>query len=88
MIKLGVYFHMNPNREWFCEYEKYNGGDVFLRDESTSTIIGSGKVKLLFDDGRIRTLPRLLHVLVFDRNLISIIQMSCEFVHVMFEMGS
>ena len=22
--------HMTPHREWFCEYEKYNGEDVCL----------------------------------------------------------
>jgi hypothetical protein len=26
LIKLGVSFHMTLHREWFCEYEKYNGG--------------------------------------------------------------
>jgi hypothetical protein len=33
-------FHMTPHREWFCEYERYDGGDVFLGDDSTSKIIG------------------------------------------------
>jgi hypothetical protein len=27
-------FHMTPHREWFCENEKYNGGDIFLGDDS------------------------------------------------------
>ena len=26
------YFHMNPNRELFSMYEKYNGEDVFEGD--------------------------------------------------------
>jgi hypothetical protein len=33
-------FHMNPHREWFCEYERYDGGDVFLGNDSTTKIIG------------------------------------------------
>jgi hypothetical protein len=33
-------FHINPYREWFCEYERYDGGDVFLGDDSTTKIIG------------------------------------------------
>jgi hypothetical protein len=44
------------------EYEKYNGGDVFLGDESTTKITGCGKVKLQLKDGRIRTLPGVLHI--------------------------
>jgi hypothetical protein len=40
LINSGASFHMTPHREWFCEYEKYNGGDVFLGDDSTTRIIG------------------------------------------------
>jgi hypothetical protein len=34
LIDLGASYHMTPHREWFCEYEKYDGGDVFLGDDS------------------------------------------------------
>jgi hypothetical protein len=27
-------YHMKPHREWFLEYERYYGCDVFLGDES------------------------------------------------------
>jgi hypothetical protein len=30
LIDLGASYHMTPHREWFCEYERYEGGDVFL----------------------------------------------------------
>ena len=30
-IDLGAFFHMNPQREWFYEYERYNG-NVFIGD--------------------------------------------------------
>jgi hypothetical protein len=30
LINSGAYFHMTPHKEWFCEYEKYNGGNVFF----------------------------------------------------------
>jgi hypothetical protein len=43
---------MTPHREWFSEYEKYDGGDVFLGDDSTAKILGRGRVKLLLKDGR------------------------------------
>ena len=49
LINSGATYHMTPHREWFYEYEKYDGGDVFLRDESTSKIKGRGRVKLLLN---------------------------------------
>jgi hypothetical protein len=39
-IESGASFHMTPHREWFSEYEKYDGGDVFLGDLQ-ELIIGS-----------------------------------------------
>jgi hypothetical protein len=59
LVESGASFHMTPHREWFCEYEKYDGGDIFLEDDSIAKIIGQGKFKLkLMDDG-------LEHSLVF-----------------------
>ena len=73
LIYLGAYFHMTtPHGDWFCEYEMYNGGDVSLGDDSTTKIIGCGRVKFLLKDGRIKTLNRVLHIPDLDRNLISI----------------
>jgi hypothetical protein len=40
LVDSGSYFHMNPHREWLCEYERYDGGNVFLGDELTARIIG------------------------------------------------
>jgi hypothetical protein len=72
LIDSGGSYHMTPHREWFCEYEKYDGGDVFLGDDSTTKIMGRGRVKLLLKDGRIRTLPGVLHIPKLVRSLISI----------------
>ena len=63
---------MTPHMEWFSEYEKYDGGDVFLGDDSTTKIMGHGRVKLLLKDGRIRTLPGVLHIPKLARSLISV----------------
>jgi hypothetical protein len=30
LIDLGASFHTTPHREWFCEYERYDGGDLYL----------------------------------------------------------
>ena len=45
-IDLGASFHFIPHREWLYEYEKHDGGDVFLGDDRKARIIGRGKVKL------------------------------------------
>jgi hypothetical protein len=76
---------MTPNREWFCEYEKYNGGDVFLGDDLTTKIIGRGRVKLLLKDGRIRALSVVLHILDLVKNLIYTSKMSDLGMHIVFE---
>jgi hypothetical protein len=40
MVESCESFHMAPHREWFCEYERYIGGNVFLGDELKAIIIG------------------------------------------------
>ena len=40
LVDSGASFHMTLHREWFCEYERYDGGNVFLGDDSTTRIIG------------------------------------------------
>jgi hypothetical protein len=81
----GASYHMTPHREWFSEYEKYDGGDVFLGDDSTTKILGRGRVKLLLNDGRIRTLPRVLHIPKLARSLISVSKLSDAGVKTVFE---
>jgi hypothetical protein len=78
-------FHMTPHREWFCEYERYDGGIVFLGDESTARTIGRGKFKLRLIYGRIRTLPGVLHIPILARNLISVSKMDDAGVKTVFE---
>jgi hypothetical protein len=62
LVDLGASFHMTPHREWFCEYERYDGGVIFLGDDLTTKIIGRGKFKLKLMDDRIRTLPGVLYI--------------------------
>jgi hypothetical protein len=72
LIDSSASYHMTPHREWFSEYEKYDGGDVFLGDDSTTKILGRGRVKLLLKYGRIRTLPGVLHIPKLSKSLISV----------------
>jgi len=44
LIDLGASFHFTPHREWFCEYDKYDGGDVVLGNGRKARIIGRRKV--------------------------------------------
>jgi hypothetical protein len=88
LIESSTSFHMNPHREWFCEYEKYDGGNVFLGNDSAKKIIGRGRVKLRLIDGRIRTLPGILHIPGMARNLISVCKMEDVGVIFFFEKGT
>ena len=85
LIDPGASFHFTPHREWFCEYEKYDGGDVFLGDDRKDRIIGRGKVKLKLQCGRIRTLPSVLHIPALARNLIYVRKMDDAGVKTVFE---
>eukprot|EP00253_Pinus_taeda_P029043 PITA_29043 len=40
LIDSGATFYFTPHREWFYEYEKYDGGDVSLGDDRKARIIG------------------------------------------------
>jgi hypothetical protein len=85
LVDYGASFHMTPHRKWLCEYERYDGGNVFLGDDPTTRIIGRGKVKLRLIDGRIRTLPSVVHIPGLARNLISIRKMDDARVKTIFE---
>ena len=85
LIDSGASFYFTPHREWFCEYEKYDGGDVFLGDDRKAKIVGCGKFKLKLQGGRIRKLLSVLHIPVLDRNLISVSNMDDASVKTVFE---
>eukprot|EP00253_Pinus_taeda_P036327 PITA_36327 len=71
LIESGASFHFNPHRVWLCQYEKYDGGDVFLGDDRKARIIGHRKVKLKLQSGRIKTLLGVLHIPALAKNMIS-----------------
>jgi hypothetical protein len=80
LINSGDSFHITPHMEYFCEYENYNGGHVFLGNESTTKIIRCGRVNLL-----LRTLLGVLYNLNLSINLISISDLSDSYMHNVFE---
>ena len=62
LIDSGASFHMTSNRDWFSEYEGFNGGKVYLGDDSPLDIVGRGKVRIRFSDGRIKRINGVLHI--------------------------
>jgi hypothetical protein len=88
LINSVVSYHMNPHREWFCEYEKYDGGDVFLGDDSTTKIMGRERVKLLLKYGRIRNLPGVLYIPKLSRSLIYVSKLDDVGVDTVFGKGT
>eukprot|EP00253_Pinus_taeda_P003019 PITA_03019 len=85
LIDSGASFHFTPHREWFSEFEKYNGGDIFLGDDGKARIIVHGKVKLKLQDGRVRTLLDVLHIPALARNLISVNKLDDAGVKIVFK---
>ena len=85
LIDSSASFHFTPHREWFCKYEKYDCGDVFLGDHKKARIIGHGKFKLKLQSGRIRTLLGVLHIPTLARNLISVSNLDDSGVKIVFE---
>eukprot|EP00253_Pinus_taeda_P014358 PITA_14358 len=67
------------------EYEKNDGGDVFLGDDRKDRIVGRGKVKLKLQGGRVRTLLGVLHIPALARNLISVSKLDDAGVKIVFE---
>eukprot|EP00253_Pinus_taeda_P033960 PITA_33960 len=88
LIDSGASFHFTSHRDWFCEYEKYDGGDVFLGDDRKARIVSHRKVKLKFQGGRVRTLSCVLHIPTLDRNLISVSKLDDACVKTVFEMDT
>eukprot|EP00253_Pinus_taeda_P036538 PITA_36538 len=85
LIDSGASFNFTPHRDWFCKFEKYDGGDVFLRDDRKAKIIGHGKIKLNLQGGRIRTLTGVLHIPALARNLIFVSKLDDVGVKTVFE---
>ena len=85
LIQLGDSFHMTPHKEWFCEYETYNGGDFLQGDNSTTKIIGYGRVNLFLKYGIIRSLHGVQHIPYLDKKPISISNMAMQFAYMVFE---
>lgn len=70
---------MTSHKERLNEYTKY-GGEVLLRDDRIVRIIFHGRVKVLMHDGRVISLPGVMHIIVLARNLILVSNMNDAYV--------
>lgn len=52
LVDSGASFNMTSHKEWFSKYEPYDGGNVFLASDSTLEIVGRGRVRIQFPDGK------------------------------------
>eukprot|EP00253_Pinus_taeda_P005796 PITA_05796 len=85
LIDSSASFYFTPHREWFCKYEKDDGGDVFFGANKKARIIGCGKVKLKLQGGRVKTLSGVLDIPALARNLIYVIKLDDAGVKIVFE---
>ena len=85
LIDSGASFLFTPHREWFCEYDKYDGGDVFFGDVRKVRIVGRGKLKLNLRGERVRMLLGVLYIPALARNLISVSKLDNTDVKTMFK---
>ncbi|GJX70172.1 transposable element [Tanacetum coccineum] len=46
-------FHMSPNRDWFVTYEEFDGGHVFMGNDSPCKVVGIGTIQIRMHDGRL-----------------------------------
>jgi hypothetical protein len=87
LVDSGASFHMTSHKEWFSKYEPYNGGKVFLASDSTLEIVGKGRVRIQFPDGRIKGIDGVLHIPGLARNLLSVSKLNDVGVQVTFVHG-
>ncbi|GJV18246.1 transposable element [Tanacetum coccineum] len=65
-------FNMSPNRDWFMTYEEFDGGHVFMGNDSPCKVVGIGTIRINMHDGVVRTLTDVRHVPDIKKNLISL----------------
>ena len=70
LIDSGASFHMTSQRDWFSKYEEFDGGKVYLGHNSHLNIVGHGRVKIRFHDGRVKGIDGVLHIPGLARNLL------------------
>lgn len=63
---------MTPNRGWFPNYEEYDGGKVFIGDDSHLKIVGHKRVNIRLIDEGLKGIDDVLQILMLTQNLLSL----------------
>ena len=72
VVDTGATRYICADKKMFTTYnESANGEQLFMRNSSTSTVAGQGKVILKMTSGKEFTLNNVLHVLDIRKNLVS-----------------
>jgi hypothetical protein len=82
LIDLGFSYHMTPHKVKFTSYSTYDGGEVFGGYNNTKKIVGRGNVKFRFNDGMVKTIDHVVHILGLVRNSLSISKLNNSRMHV------
>ena len=51
ILDSGCSYHMCPNREMFLDFKKFNGGVVYMGNDTTCKMMGIGSVQIKMFDG-------------------------------------
>ncbi|KAG2692926.1 hypothetical protein I3760_08G075400 [Carya illinoinensis] len=68
----GCTYHMCPNRDWFTDFTKIEGGAVLMGNDSACKTQGIGSIRLKLHNGSIKTLTKVRYVPDLRKNLISL----------------
>nr|GEW11025.1 retrovirus-related Pol polyprotein from transposon TNT 1-94 [Tanacetum cinerariifolium] len=72
IVDAGCTFYMIPHRSLFTTYESFNGGNVYMGNNSICPIIRLGNIQVKMYDGVVRTITGVRHVPDLKKNLISL----------------
>ncbi|GKA46100.1 hypothetical protein Tco_0738896 [Tanacetum coccineum] len=67
-------FNTSPNQNWFMTYEEFDGGRVFMGNNSPCKIVSIRTIRMKMHDGVVGTLTDVRHVPDLKKNLISLFE--------------
>jgi len=59
MLDTGVTYHVCPNRDWFCIFEKLDGSFAITGDDHPCKVEEIGTVRIKMFDGMVRELKEV-----------------------------
>ena len=65
-------FHMTPFREWFHTYKPWDGGVIYLDNNTTYLVIGVGDVRIKMFDDIVWMISNVRHVSALRKSLLSL----------------